>query len=128
MASSTGFAQAALISALVATCATGAQALTVTRCNVNVEGVFRPALKIKGETETSTVVIGQNGLTRRIIFNQDALEAWVEERFGASMVFSDCAYTRDPSPSIAVPAAAPPPPAAAPTGSCGPCGGCGPSA
>src|SRR3989338_8439660 len=59
-----------------------AKAITVSRCNALVEGVYQPVLVVQPTKGEKTVYhIGDEGLTRQIIFNEAAALAWVKQRF-----------------------------------------------
>jgi hypothetical protein len=72
-----------LVGMLVISTAQGASALTVTRCNQLDDGVYRPVLVIEHNGETHVHAMGEDGLTRSILFNADAALAWAQELYGA---------------------------------------------
>ena len=61
----------------------GAEALTVGRCTQLVDGVFKPILMVENNGQKTIHRIGEDGLTRTIVFNTDAAIAWAAERYGA---------------------------------------------
>ncbi|OHC52662.1 MAG: hypothetical protein A3D16_23515 [Rhodobacterales bacterium RIFCSPHIGHO2_02_FULL_62_130] len=72
-----------LVGVIVMSGAHSAKAITVSRCNALVEGVYQPVLVVQPTKGEKTVYhIGDEGLTRQIIFNEAAALAWVKQRFG----------------------------------------------
>lgn len=72
-----------LVGMLVISTTQGASALTVTRCNQLDDGVYRPVLVIEHNGETHVHSMGEDGLTRSILFNANAALAWAQQRYGA---------------------------------------------
>lgn len=72
-----------LVGMLVVSTAQGASALTVTRCNQLDDGVYRPVLVVEHDGQTQVHMLGEDGLTRSILFNPAAALAWAQERYGA---------------------------------------------
>lgn len=73
----------ALIGVIVLAGAHSAKAITVSRCNALLDGVYRPVLVVQPTHGEKTIYhIGDEGLTRQIIFNEAAALAWVKQRFG----------------------------------------------
>lgn len=62
----------------------GANALTIARCNVLDEGVYRPALLVETNGETVVHRIGDDGLTRSAVFNEEAALAWAAAHYGST--------------------------------------------
>jgi hypothetical protein len=71
------------VGVLVVSTSYGASALTVTRCNMLSDGVYRPVLVIESGGSTTVHPMGEDGLTRSILFNPAAALAWAKERYGA---------------------------------------------
>jgi hypothetical protein len=67
--------------------AMGAQAATVSRCNVLLDGVYRPVLLVVANGEKTVHHIGENGLTRSIVFNPDAALQWAAAAYGADVEY-----------------------------------------
>lgn len=85
MASSSDTIQrGALVGVILVSTTLGANALTVARCNVLVEGVYRPALMIEAEDGARVHHIGEDGLTRSTVFNEEAALAWASALYGSS--------------------------------------------
>lgn len=83
--------RAAVLGVMLVASPMGAQALTVTRCNVLIDGTYRPVLVVEHDGGKTTHQIGEDGLTRRIVFNPDAALQWAEAQYGASgTVSTDC--------------------------------------
>ena len=61
----------------------GASALTVERCNQLSDGVYRPVLIVEHDGVRTVHAMGEDGLTRSILFNPAAALAWAQERYGA---------------------------------------------
>lgn len=61
----------------------GAMALEVGRCNIPEDGMFRTVLIVRLDGQTHIHRPGQDGLTRRILFNADAAAEWAVARHGA---------------------------------------------
>lgn len=74
----------ALVGAFVLSGSLSAQALTVGRCNVLVDGVYTPALIVTNGDSETVHHIGTDGLTRRIVFDPQAALAWAAGLFGAA--------------------------------------------
>ncbi len=82
--------------ALIATCLAlpqTAAALEVGRCNIAEDGMFRTVLVVRLDGATHIHRAGQDGLTRRILFNPDAAADWALARYGAgpAMDIATCA-------------------------------------
>jgi len=74
----------ALVGVILVSSALGASAMTVARCNVKQAGVYRPALLVEANGETTVHQIGENGLTRGTVFNEEAALAWASAYYGGS--------------------------------------------
>ena len=89
------FMRSVLVVVLVLAGSAGAQALTVTRCNVMKDGVFRPALIVDQGGQKTVFHIGEDGLTRSTIFDAGKAVAWAEAKFGveagSATVYKLCA-------------------------------------
>ena len=73
----------ALIGVIVLSGAQSAKTITVSRCNALVDGIFRPVLVVQPTHGEKTVYhIGDEGLTRQILFNEAAALAWVKQLLG----------------------------------------------
>ncbi|WP_136644609.1 hypothetical protein [Tabrizicola sp. YIM 78059] len=68
---------------LVVSNSQGATALTVTRCNALSDGVYRPVLVVEHDGVRTIHAMGEDGLTRSIIFNPEAALSWAKARYGA---------------------------------------------
>lgn len=88
----------------------GANALTVGRCSVLVDGVYIPVLVVENDGQKTVHQIGEDGLTRRIVFNVNAALDWATQVYGVdeqSVSYSDKCHTSIEPPS---PAGEAPPP------------------
>lgn len=74
----------ALVGVILVSTSLGANALTIARCNVLEEGVFRPALLVETNGETVVHRIGDDGLTRSAVFDEEAALAWAAAHYGSS--------------------------------------------
>lgn len=63
----------------------GAEALTVGRCNHLIDGVYKPVLVVKNNDSKTIYQIGENGLTRSVVFNDEAALAWASEKYGSPL-------------------------------------------
>jgi hypothetical protein len=77
------FTRTFAVGMLVVSTSYGAQALTVTRCNQLSDGVYRPVLIVEHDGTFTVHAMGEDGLTRSILFNPGAALAWAQERYGA---------------------------------------------
>lgn len=68
---------------LIVSTSHGASALTVTRCNALSDGVYSPVLIVEHDGVRTIHAMGEDGLTRSIIFNPEAALAWAQQRYGA---------------------------------------------
>lgn len=68
---------------LIVSTGQGASAMTVTRCNALSDGVYRPVLIVEHDGTRTVHAMGEDGLTRSIIFNPEAALAWAQDRYGA---------------------------------------------
>ncbi|MFN6924024.1 MAG: hypothetical protein ACK4P8_00065 [Tabrizicola sp.] len=71
------------IGVLLVSTSYGASALTVERCNQLSDGVYRPVLIVEHDGVRTVHAMGEDGLTRSILFNPAAALAWAQERYGA---------------------------------------------
>jgi hypothetical protein len=74
----------ALVGVILVSTSLGANALTIARCNVLEEGAYRPALLVESNGEAVVHRIGEDGLTRSTVFDEQAALAWAAERYGTS--------------------------------------------
>lgn len=65
-----------LIGGVLVATALGAEAATVSRCNVLVDGTFVPSLMVEINGSSEIIQIGERGLTRTIVFDADRAIAW----------------------------------------------------
>ena len=77
-----------LLGVIVVASPMGAEALTVGRCNMLVDGVYKPVLVVENDGQKTIHEIGEDGLTRRIVFNANAALAWAVEKYGADAATS----------------------------------------
>lgn len=70
-----------------------AAAIEVGRCNIAEDGMFRTVLLVRLAGKTHIHRAGQDGLTRRVLFNSDAAADWAMARYGAgpAMEIASCA-------------------------------------
>lgn len=80
--------QAAAVGVLLIATTTGAQALTVTRCNVLIDGTYKPVLVVEDNGTKTVHQIGEDGLTRRVLFDADAALQWAVQKYGADAASS----------------------------------------
>lgn len=78
--------RAAFVGVLLVTSPLGAQAWTVSRCNQLSDGVYRPVLVVQHDGTTTVHHLGEDGLTRSILFDPKAALSWAEARYGAEGV------------------------------------------
>lgn len=77
-----------LVGVILVSTALGANAMTVARCNVLLDGTYRPALLVEANGESTIHQIGEEGLTRGVVFDEAAALAWAAERYGASFTWN----------------------------------------
>lgn len=75
-----------LIGVLLVASAYGAAALTVKRTNQLIDGVYAPVLIVTNNGKTTVHLIGQDGLTRAILFDQGRALAWARKFYGAELI------------------------------------------
>lgn len=73
-----------LVGVLVLSTAYGASALTVKRTNQLIDGAYVPVLIVKHDGETHVHRVGEDGLTRTILFNRARALAWARAKYGAN--------------------------------------------
>lgn len=73
----------ALVGVILVSSALGANAMTVARCNVLLDGAYRTALLVESNGEMTVHHVGTDGLTRGTVFNEQAALAWAAARYGA---------------------------------------------
>lgn len=71
-----------LVGVLVLSTAYGASALTVKRTNKLIDGTYMPVLVVKHGGQTFIHQIGEDGLTRSIVFNRAKALAWARAKYG----------------------------------------------
>lgn len=74
----------------------GAQATTVTRCNIasGVNGIYVPVLDVSAGGQNHRFFMGDQGLTRAVIYDPEAALQWVSNQLGldaASLTMDLCA-------------------------------------
>lgn len=71
--------------------AQGLQAATVERCNVagSTQGVFVPVLDVKIDGKNHRFLIGEDGLSRAVIYDPTAALKWIAQKFGAEAAAAD---------------------------------------
>lgn len=74
-----------LVGVLIVSTAYGASALTVKRTNQLVDGTYVPVLIVRHDGETFVHMIGDDGLTRAIMFNRKKALAWARAKYGAEV-------------------------------------------
>lgn len=84
-----------LVGVLVVSTAYGASALTVKRTNQLVDGAFVPVLIVRTNGETHVHLIGEDGLTRAILFNRQKALDWAKEKYGAESAQTESDGTSD---------------------------------
>ncbi|WP_103256091.1 hypothetical protein [Tabrizicola aquatica] len=72
-----------LVGVLVLSTAYGASALTVKRTNQLIDGTYVPVLVVRHDGQTFVHQIGEDGLTRAILFNRAKALAWAKAKYGA---------------------------------------------
>lgn len=94
-----------------------ANTTVVTRCNVNTDGTFVPALILQVNGQRQVIQPGQSGLTRRILFNEQLALNFAQQIIGSDagqLVYVDCgtlAQGGNAGPiTVPVVTAVPPPP------------------
>ena len=81
--SRTLLSRSVLVGVLIVSNAYGASALTVKRTNQLIDGVYAPVLIVKHNGQTTVHMIGKDGLTRSIMFDQGRALAWARQLYGA---------------------------------------------
>lgn len=97
------------VGVLIVSTTYGASALTVTRCNQLSDGVYRPVLVVESGGTTTVHPMGEDGLTRSILFNPKAALEWAKERYGAdaTVVSESLACGDSGGGGVSVPVVAP---------------------
>lgn len=72
-----------LVGVLIVSTAYGASALTVKRSNVLIDGAYVPVLIVRDNGETYIHQVGEDGLTRTILFDRKKALAWARAKYGA---------------------------------------------
>ena len=73
-----------LVGVLIVSTAYGASALTVKRSNVKIDGGYVPVLIVRDKGETHIHQIGDDGLTRSILFDRKRALEWARAKYGAA--------------------------------------------
>jgi hypothetical protein len=72
-----------LVGVLIVSTTYGASALTVKRSNVLIDGAYVPALIVREGGKTHIHQIGDDGLTRSILFDRKKSLEWARAKYGA---------------------------------------------
>jgi hypothetical protein len=72
-----------LVGVLIVSTAYGASALTVKRSNVLIDGTYVPVLIVRDNGETYIHRVGEDGLTRTILFDRNKSLDWARAKYGA---------------------------------------------
>lgn len=75
--------RAILVGVLVLSTTAGASALTVKRTNQLIDGSYVPVLIVRHNGQTIVHVMGEDGLTRSILFDRQKALAWARALYGA---------------------------------------------
>ena len=78
----------ALVGVMLVASTLGAEAYTVSRCNVQAGGEFVPVLMVEVNGERSVHRLGEEGLTRSILFDPQAALAWAMSKYGGASSWS----------------------------------------
>ncbi len=117
-------AVAAFISLVSLSQSVDAQSLNLTRCNTKDGSTYVPALLIYSNGARHVFKIGDNGLTRKVMYDAAEAKAFIAQELGLPMdqlSYTDCSAGLD-SPDIILAPAPPPPPGGGESGGCGSCG------
>jgi hypothetical protein len=71
-----------LVGVLIVSTSYGASALTVKRTSTLIDGVFVPVLVVESNGETIIHRVGEDGLTRSILFDERKALRWAKARYG----------------------------------------------
>ncbi|WP_374643937.1 hypothetical protein [Tabrizicola sp.] len=71
-----------LVGVLILSTAYGASALTVKRTNQLIDGAYVPVLIVRHNGEIHVHRVGEDGLTRTILFNRAKALAWARAKYG----------------------------------------------
>lgn len=74
-----------LVGVLIMSTAYGASALTVKRTNKLIDGVYVPVLVVRSGSETYIHQIGDDGLTRAILFDSQRALDWARAKYGVAL-------------------------------------------
>lgn len=89
------FLRSVILGAVVFGAGSAASAMTVTRCNKLINGVFRTVIIVNHDGEKTVYPLGEDGLTRRIAYDARAAIAWASQKYGVDDVFyGDCAVDK----------------------------------
>ncbi len=78
-----------LVGVLIVSTAYGASALTVKRTNQLVDGTYVPVLIVRHDGQTFVHRIGDDGLTRAIMFNRKRALEWARAKYGTEAASVD---------------------------------------
>lgn len=73
-----------LVGGILISTTLGAEAATVSRCSTTVNGEGVPALLVEVNGTVRVHKMGENGLTRSIIFSPDRAVAWAKAQYGGA--------------------------------------------
>lgn len=91
-----GFRRSVLVGVALVTTSLGACTMTISRCTLDENGSSTPVLLVDKDGQTIMHRVGDDGLSRQILFDEAATLAWVKAKYGADAVsgtFTSC----DPS-------------------------------
>jgi hypothetical protein len=74
-----------MVGVLILSTTYGASALTVKRTNMMIDGAYVPVLVVKDGGQTYIHQIGDDGLTRAIMFNRKKALVWARDKYGAEI-------------------------------------------
>ena len=74
-----------LVGVLIVSTTVGASALTVKRTNKLIDGAYVPVLIVRTGGETYIHQVGEDGLTRAIMFDRDRALEWARAKYGADV-------------------------------------------
>jgi len=94
----TAFSRVLLVCAVYALTVSAALAWTVERKSIRIDAVFVPVLiAVDGQTEVIHRV-GEDGLTRRIMYDRRLALAWAKELYGPDADLDDASFYEDNFP------------------------------
>jgi hypothetical protein len=78
-----------LVGILIVSTTYGASALTVKRTNMMIDGTYVPVLIVKDDGQTYIHQVGDDGLTRSIMYNRKKALDWARAKYGADVASAD---------------------------------------